>query len=75
MQHSDGRLAPGLAQSWSYAGTGNTKFVMHLRPGVKFSDGGPLDAQASWSTIALRVHSAGQMSPFLAVTPSPPPGR
>ncbi|HMG63578.1 MAG TPA: ABC transporter substrate-binding protein, partial [Streptosporangiaceae bacterium] len=44
VQRSDGSLAPGLAQSWSYAGTGNTTFVMHLRPGVKFSDGSPLTA-------------------------------
>ena len=39
VQRSDGGLAPGLARSWSYAGTGNTTFVIHLRPGVKFSDG------------------------------------
>ena len=33
VRHSDGSLAPGLATSWAYTGTGNTTFVLHLRPG------------------------------------------
>jgi peptide/nickel transport system substrate-binding protein len=40
----DGQLAPGLATSWKYIGTGNKTFQMTLRPGVKFSDGTPLTA-------------------------------
>ena len=38
-----GQLEPGLALSWSFTGTSLT---IHLRPGVKFSDGTPVDANA-----------------------------
>lgn len=66
VQQPDGSLAPGLAQSWSYTGTGNTTFVMHLRPGVKFSDGSRLTAQNVVQHLQYVAHSPGQMSPFLA---------
>jgi peptide/nickel transport system substrate-binding protein len=66
LQRSDGSLAPGLATSWSYTGTGNTTFVLHLRQGVKFSDGSPLTAQDVADDLGYVVKSAGQMSPFLA---------
>ena len=66
VQRADGTLAPGLAASWSYTGTGNTTFVLNLRPGVKFSDGTPLTAQDVVNDFAYVVKSAGQMSPFLA---------
>jgi ABC-type transport system substrate-binding protein len=66
VQRSDGSLAPGLAASWSYTGTGNTTFVLNLRPGVKFSDGSPLTAQGVVTDLKYVVKSAGQMSPFLA---------
>lgn len=41
---SDGTLKPGLATSWNYVGSGNTTFELHLRDGVKFSDGSSLSA-------------------------------
>ena len=66
VQRADGSLAPGLATSWSYTGTGNETFVLHLRPGVKFSDGSPLTAQNVADDLSYVVKSAGQMSPFLA---------
>jgi peptide/nickel transport system substrate-binding protein len=66
VQRSDGSLAPGLATSWSYTGTGNTTFVLHLRPGVKFSDGSSLTAQDVADDLSYVVKSAGQMSPFFA---------
>jgi peptide/nickel transport system substrate-binding protein len=66
VQRSDGSLAPGLATSWSYTGTGNTTFVLHLRQGVKFSDGSSLTAQDVADDLGYVVKSAGQMSPFLA---------
>ena len=47
VRYSDGSLAPGLATSWAYTGTGNTTFVLHLRPGVKFSDGSALTARGN----------------------------
>ncbi|WKU07171.1 ABC transporter substrate-binding protein [Micromonospora sp. HUAS LYJ1] len=40
-----GKAAPGLAESWDYNGTGD-KVTFHLRPGLTFSDGTPLDAAA-----------------------------
>jgi peptide/nickel transport system substrate-binding protein len=66
VQQSDGSLAPGLAASWSYSGSGNTDFVLHLRPGVKFSDGSSLTAQGVVGDLRYATASAGQMSPFLA---------
>ena len=64
VRHSDGSLAPGLATSWAYTGTGNTTFVLHLRPGVKFSDGSALTAQNVADDLRYVMRSGGQMSPF-----------
>jgi peptide/nickel transport system substrate-binding protein len=66
VQRSDGSLAPGLATSWSYTGTGNTTFVLQLRPGVKFSDSSALTAQNVADDLRYATTSAGQMSAFLA---------
>lgn len=66
VQLSSGSLAPGLATSWSYAGIGNTEFVLHLRPGVKFSDGSSLTAQGVVDDLRYATSSAGQMSSFLS---------
>jgi ABC-type transport system substrate-binding protein len=38
-------VAPGIAQSWETSADGLT-YTFHLRKGVKFSDGTPLDAKA-----------------------------
>jgi peptide/nickel transport system substrate-binding protein len=64
VRRSDGTLTPGLATSWSYTGTGNTTFVLHLRPGVKFSDGSALTAQGVADDLRYVMRSGGQMSPF-----------
>ncbi|MDA8044919.1 MAG: ABC transporter substrate-binding protein [Actinomycetota bacterium] len=40
-----GQLEPGLAQSWDFT-PGGYSLTLHLRPGVKFSDGNPVDAAA-----------------------------
>src|SRR5258708_11746718 len=66
VQRSDGSLAPGLATSWSYTGTGNKIFVLHLRPGVKFPDGSPLTAQDVTADLRYVTTAAGQMSAFFA---------
>ncbi|HEX5407797.1 MAG TPA: ABC transporter substrate-binding protein [Pseudonocardiaceae bacterium] len=66
VRRSDGSLAPGLAQSWAYTGTGNTTFVMHLRPGVKFADGGALTAQGVADHLRYVLASSGQMAPLLS---------
>ncbi len=65
VRRSDGTLAPGLATAWEYQGTGNTTFVLHLRPGVAFSDGSPLTAQNVVDHFTYVVKAAGQMAPFL----------
>jgi peptide/nickel transport system substrate-binding protein len=38
-QESSGSLAPDLATSWKWLGSGHTQFELTLRSGVKFSDG------------------------------------
>jgi ABC-type transport system substrate-binding protein len=44
-QTADGEAAPGLAESWEYNATGD-EITFHLRDGLVFSDGTPLDAEA-----------------------------
>lgn len=66
VRRSNGKLAPGLAQSWEYTGAGNTTFVLHLRPGVKFADGGDLTAQGVADDLRYVVASSGQMAPLLS---------
>ncbi|MCM5570593.1 ABC transporter substrate-binding protein [Burkholderiaceae bacterium FT117] len=39
-------LVPGLATSWSVDASDKTKWVFKLRPGVKFHDGSPFNADA-----------------------------
>ncbi|WP_166459750.1 ABC transporter substrate-binding protein [Amycolatopsis pithecellobii] len=42
-QGADGSISGNLVQTWEFRGN---DLVMHVRPGVKFQDGSPLDAQA-----------------------------
>jgi len=42
----NGQLAPGLAVSWHYVGSGNKTFEFTLRKNARFSDGTPVNAQA-----------------------------
>jgi peptide/nickel transport system substrate-binding protein len=62
----NGGLAPGLATSWHYAGSGNTTFVLNLRSGVKFSDGTTMTAQDVVNDFDYVVKAGGQMAPFFA---------
>ncbi|MGY1808143.1 ABC transporter substrate-binding protein [Blastococcus sp. SYSU D00669] len=41
----DGNPVPGLAESWDYNEAGD-EVTFHLRPGLTFSDGTPVDAEA-----------------------------
>jgi peptide/nickel transport system substrate-binding protein len=43
--HEGGKLEPGLASAFKFSNGGKT-FTLTIRPGVKFSDGTPFDAQA-----------------------------
>jgi peptide/nickel transport system substrate-binding protein len=54
IQGPNGKFIPGLATSWSY-GANNESFTITLRPGVKFSDGTPLNAQAVKTWIQHEV--------------------
>jgi ABC-type transport system substrate-binding protein len=39
-------LVPGLAESWEVSKEDNTKWIFHLRRGVKFHDGSAFNADA-----------------------------
>jgi peptide/nickel transport system substrate-binding protein len=43
--NAQGEPTPGLASSWTYNSTG-TEVTFHIRPGLKFSDGTPVNAAA-----------------------------
>jgi len=64
-RRSDGTLTPGLARSWAYEGSDNRTFVLRLRPGVTFSDGGKLDAKNVVDHLTYAAKAGGQMAPFL----------
>lgn len=49
-QTAEGDAAPGLAESWEYNETGD-EVTFHLREGLTFSDGTPLDAEAVRSSL------------------------
>ncbi|MBB2156940.1 TIGR04028 family ABC transporter substrate-binding protein [Gluconacetobacter diazotrophicus] len=53
-------IEPWLAQSWS-SNADDTEYTFHLRPGVTFSDGTPLDARA----VALNYETYGKGNPAL----------
>src|SRR6266705_2817894 len=54
---ADGRLLPALADRWTAGPDGSgSRYVFHLRPGVKFHDGTPLTAAAVRASL-LRVLS------------------
>ncbi|HVW42462.1 MAG TPA: ABC transporter substrate-binding protein [Amycolatopsis sp.] len=45
-----GRAVPDIAQSWDYNATGD-QVTFHIRPGLKFSDGTPVDGAAVKAAI------------------------
>ncbi|MGW1816136.1 ABC transporter substrate-binding protein [Streptomyces sp. NPDC002125] len=46
----DGKAVPDLAESWEYNDKGD-QITFHVRPGLKFSDGEPVDAAAVKAAI------------------------
>jgi oligopeptide transport system substrate-binding protein len=54
---TEGRLVPGLATRWESDRTG-TAYTFHLRAGVRFHDGRPLDARAVRASL-LRALAPG----------------
>ena len=63
-----GSIEPNLAESWEYTNDGRT-FVLHLRQGIKWSDGAPFDASGFdfwWNHVNLNpVLSPAPMSQFM----------
>ena len=53
----EGKLAPGLAESWEVSDDGLT-WTFHLREGVKFHDGTPFNADAMKSSLERAIEKA-----------------
>jgi peptide/nickel transport system substrate-binding protein len=57
-------IVPGLAESWEVSKDDNTKWIFHLRRGVKFHDGTDFDADAViWNWDAIKNKDAPQYDP------------
>jgi peptide/nickel transport system substrate-binding protein len=57
-------LVPGLAESWEVSKEDNTKWIFHLRRGVKFHDGSAFNADAViWNMERIRNKDAPQFDP------------
>jgi ABC-type transport system substrate-binding protein len=57
-------LVPGLAESWEVSKEDNTRWIFHLRQGVKFHDGSEFNADAViWNMERVRNKDAPQFDP------------
>jgi peptide/nickel transport system substrate-binding protein len=57
-------LIPGLATEWNVDDKDKTKWIFKLRPGVKFHDGSPFNADAVvWNVDKVLKQSAPQFDP------------
>ena len=65
---STGEPAPGLAESWELA-DGGTSVTFHLRRGVRFHDGSPLDAPAVCANFEKWRTGAEADTPWASRTP------
>jgi peptide/nickel transport system substrate-binding protein len=61
----EGKLVPGLADSWGYVGAGNTTFEVTLREGVKWADGSPIAAQDVVASLEYFSKGSGPAAPYL----------
>jgi peptide/nickel transport system substrate-binding protein len=64
--NTTGSADPALVSSWQYVGAGNTHFEFTLKPGIRFSDGTPLTAQAVKAWLEYFAKADG---PFAAALP------
>ena len=57
-------VIPGLAREWKVDDTDKTKWIFKLRPGVKFHDGSPFNADAVvWNVEKVLRQDAPQFDP------------
>ncbi|MEU1518454.1 ABC transporter substrate-binding protein [Streptomyces sp. NPDC005811] len=63
-RNADGALAPGLADTWGYVGSGNTTFKLHLRGGAKFADGTPLTAAEVVASLTYFQKGSGPAASY-----------
>jgi peptide/nickel transport system substrate-binding protein len=60
-------IVPGLAESWEVSKDDSTKWIFHLRRGVKFHDGTDFNADAVlWNWDAIKNKDAPQYDPTQA---------
>jgi len=52
---STGKVSPWLLNSWK-SENGSRKFILHIKPGITFSDGEPLNAKAVVDNINIWAH-------------------
>ena len=71
--NAQGTLIPAMATKWAFSGTGAKQddiFTVWLRPGLKFSDGTPLDAAAVVSDWKRYIASGDIVDDMEYVIPS-----
>lgn len=75
-QKQDGTYVPDLATKWGYvAGSGNKKFDLTLRPGMKFTDGAAVTPKAVINSLEYFKKASGPQSFQLAnLTSAKPTG-
>jgi peptide/nickel transport system substrate-binding protein len=66
-ENPDGTLAPALATSWHYVGTGNENFELTLRQDARFSDGTPVTASAVKTWIEYFVKANGPLAAGMSI--------
>ncbi|HEU5028285.1 MAG TPA: ABC transporter substrate-binding protein [Spirillospora sp.] len=66
-----GNVSPNIAESYTFT-DGNTKLTLHLRPGMKFSDGTPVDGPAVKAALDYQVNAPGGKSFLPGVEVSSP---
>ena len=62
---AEGLLAPGLCRDWQ-AGPDSRSFTFTLRPGLRFSDGQPADAEAVAAALTRIAQERSLLPPALA---------
>jgi peptide/nickel transport system substrate-binding protein len=64
---ANGELEPEMAESWEISDD-NTTFVAHLREGMKFSDGSPVDADAVQASMEYYGVEGGRTADYADLT-------